>query len=336
MGISRLISGSFDINDIPPDIFDDLHPPVPQATKAQLASADLDGGTNKDLAVGQNNTANFTIKDINNITPIKFTGRILTRNQDYQVWYRYRPADTNSDWHRLDLPDKNIAARYNELQIGDLRQLRGYNTALATTTQKTVAKNVLPTTATVQLGATLQRKNTLEVLVAPVTDNTTGKPINITATTPESDVAQYQITKINLVEKGQLLVTVPGKFNLLPNAAEQTYQAQLTATATNAWRLRYSLSLGYDDQLDDQRVNLFPVTAMTHIKFKKPNAAAFSLTPDTVIYPILEQTSAPPSNTDTVELTMTATIRDLYGQMIQPGQSYYYPLRWTLNYNLDG
>lgn len=251
MPVSRLISGSFDIENIPGDIFEDLHKPSPQLSEANLTTS-----TPQTLDVGKENTTTVKVNDVNQLEPLKLDGKILTRSQDYQLWYRWQDENQTTQWQRLTSDTTGVTwthnpkEKYNSLSIANLRQLPGYETKLQTTSNNSQKPTDLPTAATQTVSAQLERQNTFELLVAPQKDDDGEITIDPNAT--DDDLEAYQITKDQIGEQGTLSLTVPGNFQLSTEDLENmVYSAPMQAKVANPWRSGFKLSLGFNSQMAD-------------------------------------------------------------------------------------
>lgn len=340
--VSRLISSSFDFENIPGDIFEDLKRPNPQATKVSLKTDEDQSAVG--MSVGEHNKVPFSIKSVKELAPLTLDADILTRNQDYQVWYRWKNASGDHEWHNLaDEKSADIdwqydakKQKYNHITIPDLRKLQDYSTALKQTSKSSQSVDYLPTAAEETPYLQLQRQNTFELLVAPTEDGSTGKEVKIDPKATDQDLEDYQITTIDLAEKGNLEFTVPGQLALKPDQQKQTlYQAKFPVTIKNPWQINYRLGLGFNSQMTSPAASvLYPIESNADAAtFTIDDQDKLNLTPASETTPqvISDQMTGLPAAKKQFNLDLSVNLPQ---QMIdfQPGNTYYYPFRWTLNY----
>lgn len=296
------------------------------------------------MSVGEHNKVPFLIKSVKELAPLTLDADILTRNQDYQVWYRWKNASGDHEWHNLaDEKSADIdwqydakKQKYNHITIPDLRKLQDYSTALKQKSKSSQSVDYLPTAAEETPYLQLQRQNTFELLVAPTEDGSTGKEVKIDPKATDQDLEDYQITTIDLAEKGNLEFTVPGQLALKPDQQKQTlYQAKFPVTIKNPWQINYRLGLGFNSQMTSPAASvLYPIESNADAAtFTIDDQDKLNLTPASETTPqvISDQMTGLPAAKKQFNLDLSVNLPQ---QMIdfQPGNTYYYPFRWTLNY----
>lgn len=336
--ISRLISSTFDLENIPGDIFEDLKRPNPQAVTAKLKTTEDQDAVG--LSVGEHNNVPFSIKDVKNLSPLKLDTDILTRNQDYQVWYRWGGDAGGHDWHNLadEIDWQNDAKeKHNHIEIPDLRKLQDYSTALKQVGEKnTYPVDYQPSSDETTPYLRLQRQNKFELLVAPAKDGSTGKEVKIDPKATDVDLADYQITQVDLEENGNLEFTIPGQVKLKPDQQSQAvYKTSFPVTIKNPWQINYNLGLGFNSQMTPPAdAILYPIKANADAAtFTIDDKNQLSLTPATETKPeiISDEMTGLPAAEKQLNLAFKVNLPKEFTDF-QPGNTYYYPFRWTLNY----
>lgn len=335
MSAARLISGSFNIHDVPRDIFEDLNPP-----QAQILTAQIENGENvHSIVPGKTNQTTLKLdQDTTSTTPVDLKMKILTRGQDYGIWYRFVGSGGVTDWQQLhpdtkelniiEGDDYNSSLAINNLTITNLRRLIGYNSTLNKSAEFSNNNFNLGTT---EFGSTYQRSNSIQVLVGP-------KTIDLNSPTLATD---NQITTINLTETGDLKISVPKTFEMKPeNSSTMTYQSAIKAKITNPWQVGYKLGVGYDwDYQPAEDHELYPMNSEA-----LRNAATMEIIGKDGTYILGDKEGEPiwlrPSDkllevpaSDEVDIKLKINILQFFGKEIYAEHTYDYPLKWTLAFD---
>lgn len=330
MPASRLIAGTFNTNDISGSVFDGLHSVDPYIKNLSLVTANQ--LTDNAITTGATgDSANQ--KTINVTDPTKslgLQGTVTTRNKNYQLFYR---LNDQSSWQRLNASGVNTNDDSN-FKFNNLISLNGYQQDLSSKSStgdslmQSEASTDFPSLTTV--GGSLQRKNQLELVVAPKKDD------NGDAITADSDLSSYQHTTINLTETGKLTATIPNYFKMTQSKTDPDIYSSdgdnKNVTITNDWRVPYKLNLKYNNDL----IPKFPENGLN--LFNQPNLISYVVNSNSfnLSQPLLQQSNdttliAPGS----ANLQLSINISSLLANKdVQAGKKYGIPLYWTLNYDL--
>ncbi|WP_412989460.1 hypothetical protein ACLJJ6_00150 [Pediococcus siamensis] len=323
MPASRLIAGTFDINDISGSVFDSLHSVNPYLKNLSLVTSNT--LTDKSVTPGETGTTanNKTIQVTDPTKSVGLQGTVVTRNKNYQLFYRFN----QSDWHKLNASGVNTEDS-STFKFNNLISLPGYNKKLTAKNIQSEAATDTPTLETV--GTDLQRQNTIEVVLTPKTDD------DGNAITADSDLSSYEHTTINLTETGKLTANIPNTFQLTAETDDPSVYSSpdvKNIQIKNDWRVPYSLSVQYNKtaaaNFDLDGLTLFDQPQL--VSYAK-DGSAFDIS-----QPLLQQTTG---NTLTASASATFQLKLnvanlLSSGRVQTGKKYGYPLYWTLKYDLN-
>lgn len=327
MPTSRLIAGTFDINDISGNVFNDLHSVGPYIKNLNLVTTNqLDDSSILPGSTGD--TANEkTIHVTDPTKSVGLQGTVVTRNKNYQLFYKLSNSKTSTDWQRLNASGVNTNDN-STFKVNNLTSLSGYQQNLTTDSMQSEAAGDTPSLSTV--GGNLQRKNQIELVVAPKTDD------DGNAITANSDLSTYQHTTINLTETGKLTANIPNIFNLTADATDPDIYSSPSdsqnITIVNDWRVPYTLNVQYNNdlaaKLPEDGYTLFDQPKLLSYM---ANGTAFDIS-----QPLLQQSGdnsliATSSSDFQIKLNMKQL---LASGIVQTGKKYEFPLYWTLNYKL--
>lgn len=327
MPASRLIAGTFDVNNISGNVFSDLHSVNPYIKNLNLVTTNA--LTDKAITAGSTgDSANK--KEITVTDPTKsvgLTGTVVTRNKNYQLFYRLNNDKTATSWKKLNASGVNTNSNSN-FKVNNLTSLSGYQQKLSAESMQSGSASDLPTLSTI--GGSLQRQNQIEIVVAPKTDDS-GQAI-----TADSDLSAYQHTTINLTETGKLTADIPNTFQLTPSSDDpDVYSSSSDSqniTIQNDWRVPYTLSVQYNDALAAK----FPVNGLN--LFDQPKLVSYTANGNAfdINQPLLQQladNALLATSSTNFQLNLNVS-KLLASGAVQSGKEYGISLYWTLKYDL--
>lgn len=328
MPASRLIAGTFDISDISGNVFSNLHSVGPYIKNLNLITTNqLEDGAISTGLIGT--TVNEkTIHVTDPTKSVALQGTVVTRNKNYQLFYKLSNQNTNSDWKKLNASGVNTNDN-STFKVNNLTSLPGYQQGLSMKNKKSEAAEDLPSLSMV--GGDLQRQNRIDLVVAPKTDDD-GNPI-----TASSDLTSYQHTTINLTETGKLTASIPNVFNLTADATDpdnySSHKETQNITVMNDWRVPYTLNVQYNDglaaKLPEDGFTLFDQPKLLSYT---ANGTAFNIS-----QPLLQQSNnASLIATSSTNFQIKLNVKQLLASgLIQNEKKYEFLLYWTLNYRLS-
>ncbi|AVK63325.1 hypothetical protein C5Z26_04075 [Lactobacillus sp. CBA3606] len=341
---ARVMASSFDVAHISSDVIDQLDPNQVRVPKLKTVTAYQGDGTSADTT-GKTTAGGGTATDTRTVTatkPLKLKTTVTTNKADYQLFYQLNDSST---WQAAPLASDNydITQTTNTFELGAVKDLTGFKSALAATDdQVTESSAVDPTAHATQLTkaiyATLAQTNQVKLVVLPKT-MTNGDQIEASdvADFLKTNATTYPTTTLKVVTTGQVKATIPNVFKL-NEVTDQAliYSGQQTVTLTNDWQVPVSLSLQADADLNQTLADgALPVADNSIMTYQyqigdTATSKEMSLNDDST--DLLSKTTTPTTST---QLTLAMQVdANRSSANIQRGHTYQVPLRWTLNYDL--